>query len=132
LVPDADLRLVVETLMELLKDRRALFDAHGRWVRRSYEAFACALRNSGFRIAEFQQRKARALAQRRLGELAEARGHVAGAIAFYALALRSGRDVGCRRALARLQRPADISMGTRVAGLPRPSRGVARARPIRG
>ena len=94
LVPDADLRLVVETLMELLKDRRALFDAHGRWVRRSYEAFACALRNSGFRIAEFQQRKA--------------------------------------RALARLQRPADISMGTRVAGLPRPSRGVARARPIRG
>jgi hypothetical protein len=108
LVPDADLRLVVATLMELLKDRRGLFDAHGRHLRLSYEAFACALRNSGFQVGEFQDRQARARTQRRLGELAEQRGDIAGAIAFYELALRSYADVGCRRLLERL-RGLDVS-----------------------
>ena len=103
LVPDPDLQLVVATLMELLKDRRALLDAHGRRLGRSYELFACALRNSGFRVAEFQTRKDRALAQRRAGELAEQRGNLAGAIACYELALKSYADIGCRRALERLR-----------------------------
>lgn len=104
LVPPDDLRLIVTTLMELLKARRSELDAYGPGVRRRYEVFACALRTSGFAFNETKDRQQRARDLRRLGELAAHGGNVAGAIACYELALRSWPAAGCRRALERLKR----------------------------
>lgn len=103
LVPPDDLQLIVRTLMELLKAHREDLDSYGPGLRRRYEAFACALRNSGFRFHETKDRKHRAEDLRRLGELAEVHGNAAGAIAYYTLAIRSWPAVGCGRALARLR-----------------------------
>lgn len=104
LAPPEDLQLIVATLMELLKSHREELNSYGPTLRRRYEEFACALRNSGFRFHETKDRKARASNLRRLGELAERHGNAAGAIAFYTLAIRSWPGVGCVRALERLCR----------------------------
>src|SRR4051794_16530735 len=81
LVPDEDLRLIVTTLMELLQSGRHGLDRHGAGLRDAYERFAYALRRSGFGVDETADRRARAARQRGLGELAEAHGNLAGAIA---------------------------------------------------
>lgn len=104
LAPPEDLQLIVSTLMELLKVHREELNSYGPTLRRRYEEFACALRNSGFHFHETKDRKARASDLRRLGELAERHGNAAGAIAFYTLAIRSWPGVGCVRALERLRR----------------------------
>src|SRR4051812_44958582 len=98
-VPDEDLRAVVTALMEILHDARDGLHQYGAGLRMAYERFAYELRRSGFRVDVVASRHARAAAQRRLGELAEARGNVALAMAFYDLALGSWPEVGCRRRL---------------------------------
>ena len=102
--PDPELRVIVAALMELLDDRRELLDKFGGDLRNRYEFFRCALEESGFSIDTTTERKARAESQRHLGELAEKRGNVDAAIAFYELALRSWPEIGCRRRLAWLRR----------------------------
>jgi hypothetical protein len=87
-----DLQIVVKTLMELLLDARDSLSSNV-WLREAYEEFALELSRSGFRINERTTREQRAADQRRLGELAEARGDIAGAIVFYDLAMRSWPDL---------------------------------------
>ena len=105
LEPDADLKLTIASLMEVLADVRErlnLFDRTGQ-LRRRYEALRCALSEAGFPVRH-ESRFARAAAHRRLGELAEERGDLQAALLHYELAVRARKDVGCRRALDRLRR----------------------------
>lgn len=102
--PDAELRLVIAALMELLEERRERLDQFGGDLRRRYEVFRCALEESGFALDTTTERKNRAHAQRKLGELAERRGNVDAALFFYELALRSWPEIGCRRRLEWLRR----------------------------
>jgi hypothetical protein len=62
-----------------------------------------ALAQAGFKVSGLE-RLARARAQRRLGELAEARGDVRAARRHYQLALAASRHVGVLRRLRRLER----------------------------
>jgi hypothetical protein len=98
LEPDDDIKAIVATLMEALvavRDRFNLYDRSGR-LKDRYEAFRCQLEEAGFAV-RFETRAARAAAHRRLGELAEARADLRGALMHYELAVRSRKDVGCRR-----------------------------------
>lgn len=106
LAPPDDLRLIVASLLDLLAGVRQEFDRYdpSGALRRRYESFACALRESGFQINETQERLDRARGQRRLGELAERSGHVDAAIVWYERALRSWSAIGCRRRLEYLKR----------------------------
>lgn len=121
LEPDAELRLIVSALMEVLADRRELLDKFGGDLRRRYELFRCAVEESGFGIDTTAEQKARAEKQRRLGELAEKRGNVDAAIFFYELALRSWSAIGCRRRLEWLRRHGviDGTAGSTATGLVR-------------
>lgn len=106
LEPEDDLRTIVISLMEALQVERTRFDAYdptGR-LRRSYERFACDLRESGFHFLEGDVRRDRALRERRLGELAERRGFPDAAILHYARAVAAWPPIGCRRRLALLER----------------------------
>lgn len=103
LVPPDDVRLILTTLMELLQEHRGELHKVGRGLKNQYEVFACALRDSGFRFDETEDRQARAERQRRIGERAEARGNVDGAIVFYELALQSWSEIGCRRRVTALK-----------------------------
>ena len=102
--PESELRLVVAALMELLEGRREQLDTYGHNLRHRYESFRAALAESSFVLDTTRDRKGRAEAQRQLGELAERRGNVDAAIAFYELALRSSPTIGCRRRLEWLRR----------------------------
>lgn len=106
LVPARELRLIVGALLQLLAKHRAQFDAFDPSgdLRHQYERFACAVRASGFRLDETQDRQARATEQRALGELAEAGGDLEAAVAWYTWALASWPAAGCKRRLQRLQR----------------------------
>jgi hypothetical protein len=103
-VPPQDLRILVAALVEILNDARADLHLYGGRLGEYYELFVCELYSSGFRFDAVAERKMRAQLQRRVGELAELRGDVEGAVAFFELAIASWQDVGCRRALDRLRR----------------------------
>lgn len=104
LEPDAELKAIVTTLIEAfadVRDRLRFFDRTGE-LKVKYEAFRCALEGAGFDVRH-ENRFARAVAHRRLGELAEDRGDLDGAFLHYQLAVRARRDVGCRRRMERIR-----------------------------
>lgn len=110
LVAPDDMHLIVHTVMELLHDHGEDLDQHGEQLRRRYESFACELRDSGL-LSDADDQRARAERQQRLGELAEKRGNVPGAIVFYELAVRSWPAIGCKHKLASLRGHAGTAKG---------------------
>jgi hypothetical protein len=104
LEPPADLRLIVESLMEALHDQRQVIDAldPSRTLRHCYEAFRAALERAGFAVTGVE-RLTRGARQRRLGELAELRGDFPSAVRHYESALLADPYVGVQRRLAWLR-----------------------------
>lgn len=105
LVVPPDLALACATLIELLADVRGAFDRYdpSGTLRQQFEVFRAALERAGLPV-RFDRRRDRAMAHRRLGELAEQRGDLAGAWLHYDLAVKAWRDVGCRQRRDRLSR----------------------------
>lgn len=99
-----DVSLIVSALMEALATERHAFNDYDRTGRleQSYESFRCYLRVAGFADG-WQHRRDRALGHRRLGELAEGRGDLVAALWHYDQAVKSWKNVGCRRRRTKLR-----------------------------
>ena len=120
----SDLALQVSSLLEALtRGREALRTADP--TGQLWAACVTFLQQAQrFGVAAPATRRARAQRERRLGELADQAGDVAGAIRHYRAALTASRRIGVRRRLAQLE-PYSSTIPTRATRL------VARAVPSR-
>lgn len=100
-----DLKLLLTSLIEGVREhRRYLQLAHRTMdLALSFDLFRAQLETAGL-LDSVDTRKARALRERRLGQLAESRGDIRAARLHYEHALRSWRRVGCARHLERLRK----------------------------
>ena len=102
-----DLRIAVESLMEVMQQHREQFPAKAR---AQYERFRCEMEVAGFGVHSYAALD-RAARQRRMGELAEHRGDVSAAIWHYQQAVKAHAAVGVKRRLEALiarHRPASL------------------------
>ena len=118
----ADLALQVSSLLEALtRGREAL-----RTADPTGQLWAACLtflqQAQRFGVAAPATRRERAQRERRLGELAEQAGDVAGAILHYRAALAAGRSIGVRRRLAQLHPDPSATKSGRVVTRGVPSR----------
>jgi hypothetical protein len=109
LPPTADAVVALESLVEALGDLRWQLDAldpTGR-LRGAADEVRRRLEQAGLRVS-VRGRRARAVAARRLGELAEARGDRGAAAVHYRSAMAAWAGVGVRRRLHALEQPVPV------------------------
>lgn len=99
LQPSADLVMIAQTFCEAFEQQKDELSRFGLWT--AFSTFVDRLSDAHIPVLT-DARRDRALEQRRLGELAESRGHVTAAIYHFELALQNDARVGCKKRLQQL------------------------------
>ena len=109
-----DLKLLLTSFVEAVGEHRHYLMTAHRSINaaRAFDVFRAQLVNAGL-LDPVDTRKERAIRERRLGELAEARGDMNAARLHYEHAVRSCARVGCARHLERLKKSSSLIPETR-------------------